>query len=162
MSLVNLNIEYEGALENLRAKRQLLNEALLATVGDLTNQLYARIEENLSGGVLERQTGKLASAVQIQAAEFVGTVCQSQVFIDEESPEWIIGMAHEYGGTGYYLIVPKEATVLAWEGPEGMIFGKKVNHPPAQERSFIRSALADMEAHIVDEIKTTIAGVLAA
>lgn len=162
MSFVNLNIEYEGALQDLRRKRELLNEALLATVGDLTGQLYARIEENLDGGVLARHTGELANAVEIQAAEFVGQVCQSQVFIDEESPEWIIGMTHEYGGTGYYLIVPKDATVLAWEGPQGMVFARRVNHPPAEERSFMRSALAEMESQIVEEIKATIAEVLAA
>src|ERR1035438_8721946 len=119
MSFVNLNVEYEGALENLGAKRDLLNDALLVAVDDLTAQLYARVQENLSGVVLERRTGELANAVEIEAAAFVGAVCQSQVFIDEESPEWIIGMTHEYGGTGYYLIEPVNASVLAWQGPAG-------------------------------------------
>jgi hypothetical protein len=162
LSFVNLNIEYEGALERLRSKKELLNEALLETIGDLTTQLYELVEANLSGGVLERQTGALAQAVEVQAAAFVGAVCQSSVFIDESSEQWIIGMTHEYGGLGYYIILPKEASVLAWEGPEGMIFAHKVNHPPAKQRSFLNSALAEMEGQIVDEIKTTIAAVMAA
>ena len=161
MSFVNLNVEYEGALENLGAKRDLLNDALLVAVDDLTAQLYARVQENLSGVVLERRTGELANAVEIEAAAFVGAVCQSQVFIDEESPEWVIGMTHEYGGTGYYLIEPVNASVLAWQGPAGTVFARRVNHPPAQERSFMNSALEWIEPLAVDEIKNVIAEVIA-
>jgi len=163
MSFVNLNVEYEGALANLRSKKRLLEEALLATVQDLGAQLLTLVQGNLSGAVLQSQTGVLLSAVEQQAAAFVESVCQTSVGIADDSPEWIIGMTHEYGGTGWYDIYPINGKALAFMGQAGeTVFARHVNHPPAAERSWLRSALADIEAIAVEEIKTTIAEVMAA
>ena len=52
---------------------------------------------------------------------------------------------------------------LAWVGEGGgMVFAQHVHHPPAKERSYLRSSLAEMELQIKDEIVAAIAGVLAA
>lgn len=163
MSFVNLSIEYEGALANLRTKKRLLDEALLATIQDLGTQLLTMVQGNLSGEVLESRTGVLLSAVAQQAAEFVEAVCQTSVGIDDDDPSWIVGMTHEYGGNDWYDIYPINGKALAFLGEAGeTTFARHVHHPPAQERSWLRSALDDIEADAVDQIKTTIAGVLAA
>jgi hypothetical protein len=162
MSLVNLKIEWEDAAANLREKGELLQEALLAAMGELGDKLWELVIGNLSGAILQTRSGKLVSAVELEAAAFVGSVCGVAVEIPEDSPEWIIGMAHEYGGTGVYPIDPVNAQILAWMGPEGAVFAHHVEHPPALERAPFRSALALMEIDAVDQIKTTIAEVLAA
>ena len=161
MSFIKLTVTNEASAD-LQNKKGMLETALLATVGELGDKLYELVIGNLSGTVLQSRTGKLASAVMIEAAAFIGQVCQTAVAIPEDSEEWLIGMVHEYGGLGWYIIEPVNATVLAWMGPEGMVFARRVNHPPAEERSYMRSALAWMEADAVDQIKTTIAEVLAA
>jgi len=163
VSFVNLNVEYEGALAGLRSKKRLLEEALLATVQDLGTQLLTLVQGNLSGPVLSAQTGDLLASVEQQAAMFVEAVCMTSVGIPDDSPEWIIGMTHEYGGTGYYDIYPINGKALAFTGEAGeTVFSRHINHPPAAERSWLRSALDDIEADAVEQIKTTIAEVLAA
>lgn len=162
MSTVRLNISYQGALDDIQQKRGMLEEALLAVFGELGDKLFELISYNLSGAVLKSQTGKLRSSLELEMAAFIGAVCGVAVQIPEDSESWLIGMVHEYGGKGYYTIEPINAQVLHWVGPEGGVFARHVNHPPALERSFMRSALAQMEADAVDQIRTTIEGVLAA
>ena len=161
MSLIKLTVT-DTASAALQEKKGMLEEALLAVFGELGDKLYELVIGNLTGRVLQARTGKLASSVELEAAAFIGAVCQTAVAIPEGSDSWLIGMVHEYGGLGWYSIDPVNAQVLAWMGPEGMVFARHVNHPPAEERSFMRSALAWMEADAVDQIKTTIAEVLAA
>ena len=163
MSFINLNVEYEGAIAELRRKKRTLEEALLATIGDLGAQLLALVQGNLSGEVLQTQTGVLLASVEMQAAAFVDGVCGTSVGIPDEDPSWLVGMVHEYGGISWYDIYPVDAKALAFLGPAGeTIFTRHVHHPPAVERSWLRSALADIEADAVEQIKTTIAEVLAA
>jgi hypothetical protein len=128
----------------------------------------------------------------LEAALFVGAVCQTSVGIDEGSPSFLIGKVHEYGGTQWYDIYPHEVLyeaaglsgqgrisrhsregfapfeegrlphVLAWTGADGgTVFAKHVWHPPAEERSFLRSSLADMQSEINERLRNAVAGVLA-
>ncbi len=162
MSGVRFNVDYQGAVEDLRAKRGMLEDAILGAMGELGDKLFELVSYNLSGGVLQARTGKLRSSLELETAAFIGAVCGVAVAIPEDSESWLIGMVHEYGGEGWYSIDPVNASVLAWMGPEGPVFAHHVNHPPALERSFMRSALAWIEADAAEQIKTTIAEVLAA
>jgi hypothetical protein len=64
----------------------------------------------------------------------------------------------EYGGSGPYEIVPVNARVLAFMAPgrmaigksgeNGMVFTMHVNHPPLQERSYLRRTLAQQRGTI--------------
>lgn len=48
----------------------------------------------------------------------------------------------EYG-TKPHEIRPKNARSLAFQGPAGLVFAKKVNHPGTQALNFIRGAVSD-------------------
>ena len=50
--------------------------------------------------------------------------------------------------------------MLRFETAEGVVFARKVNHPPAKERSYLRSSLAEMEDEIYAQLDETVARVL--
>ncbi len=50
----------------------------------------------------------------------------------------------EYG-TRPHEIRPKNARSLAFQGPAGLVFAKKVNHPGTRALAFIRNAMSDDE-----------------
>ena len=51
---------------------------------------------------------------------------------------------------------------LAWEGPGGMVFAKRVIHPPSKEFAFLRTSLTQVEEKVRIQITEAIAGVAAA
>ena len=153
----------EGApelLASLQEKPGLLETAIKAKTDELGARLYARVQENLSGEVLNQRTGVLIRSVEWQAAQFVGAVCQTTVGIDEGQPSFIYGLVNEYGGQKFYDIYPVKAKALAFEGEGGTVFAQHVHHPPLPERSYLRSALAEMESTIYAEYDETLESVV--
>ena len=58
-------------------------------------------------------------------------------------------MVHEYGGKGFYEIVPVHKMILRFVGKGGdVVFAPYVYHPPGSERSYLRSALHEMAPEI--------------
>lgn len=182
--------EVEGSLEG---RREDLLAAVEGAIGELGQDLYDLVEAKLSGLVLQRGSGALADAVNLEAAHFVGDVCMTSVGIDDDDPMYVIGYVHEYGGSKWYDIYPLEAVlgfysdagigagikspfsspemepfkgsrlphVLAFVMGGATVFAKHVWHPPAQERSYLRSSLDDMEQKAVAKLQAAIDGVLA-
>ena len=192
MTLVTLTVDADLAAARLAGKEETLRDAIEFTLDGLGRQLFERVQAKLSGEVLQARTGQLRGAVDLWSAQFIGAVCGVYVGIQDEDPAWLVGMVHEYGGKEYYDIYPHEAIynaaglsgqgrisphsaedspallegrlphTLRWGGPEGIVFAMHVWHPPAKERSYLRSSLAEMEAEAVGEIKGILAEVLAA
>jgi hypothetical protein len=52
------------------------------------------------------------------------------------------------GGTKPHEIVPRRASVLAWEGPNGPTFAARVNHPGTRPNPFPQRALEPLSASI--------------
>lgn len=146
----------EEVLAGLREKETTLTAAIGAKIDELGARLLQRVQENLSGEVLHQRSGQLIRSVEWLAAEWVGMVCQTEVGIDDGSPSFLVGLVQEYGGEKWYDIYPVKAKALAWEGPEGMVFAHHVHHPPLPERSYLRSALAEMEDTIYAELEATL------
>ena len=191
MTLVNINIQADAMIESLAGKEEKLSAAILERMDILGIRLLERVQGKLSGEVLERRTGALLGDVDIWAANFVGQVCGVSVGIPDEAPSWLVGMTHEYGGTRWYDIYPYEAIyqaagltgkgrisphsaedsiaraegqlphTLRWEGPDGVVFAMHVWHPPAKERSYLRSSLAEMEEEAVGELHGVLEEVMA-
>ena len=46
-----------------------------------------------------------------------------------------------HGGVQPHLIVPRNASVLAWQGPNGMIFARSVMHPGFPANPFLTDGL---------------------
>lgn len=111
---------------------------------------------------------------------------------DEGQPSYIVAYVREFGGEKWYDIYPHEVVfgtaglsgkgrlsqhsaegsvaleegrlphALAWAEGGGMVFAKHVYHPPAIERSYLRSSLVEMQEAVQAQLTKTIAEVLAA
>jgi phage gpG-like protein len=128
-----------------------LASVLAQEASRLGDELRAAVERNLSGGVLQQRSGRLASSIVV-AVEQNGAAVSATLGSDVP-----YAAIHEYGGViPAHQILPKSARALAfpWQGRER--FFRRVEMPPVQmpERSFLRSALAEMEP----EIRAAMAG----
>ena len=79
-------------------------------------------------------TGRLRNSIQIKEFTYrggpavrIGTDVFYSIFIHE--------------GTGPHLITPKNASVLAWRGPDGMVFAASVMHPGMAANPFLVDGL---------------------
>lgn len=117
-----------------------------------TNQLLATVRQNLSGTVLNRRTGKLYASIKQQLTE-QATSIEGRVYSDGSVPYAAI---HEFGGTtSPHVILPKTASVLAFQMGGKTVFAKSVNHPGSKipERSYMRSALTAMRDKIIEDMR---------
>ncbi|HEY1794915.1 MAG TPA: HK97-gp10 family putative phage morphogenesis protein [Stellaceae bacterium] len=136
-------------LEALVGRLEAMPGKLTAALGDeaarLGEALRAAVERNLSGAVLQQRSGRLASSIDV-SIERTGSAVSATVGSDVP-----YAAIHEYGGViPAHEILPKSARALAfpWQGRER--FFKRVELPAVQmpERSFMRSALAEMAPEI--------------
>lgn len=146
----------EEYAESLEGKGDLLQAAITEKINILAATLLVSIQGKLSGEVLQQRTGTLLRSVEMQAAEWVGAACQTAVGIDDGAPSFKYAIAFEMGGLGYYEIVPKNTLALAFEGPEGMIFAKKINHPPAAQHAFIAPSVEELRPQFMASLQETL------
>lgn len=121
----------------------------------LINELKTKVEENLSGKVLNVKSGVLLSSLR-SGVERQGDLLIGFVEIDppnETVKEY--ALAHEYGGKGYYWIHVGPKGVLA-NRETGFFSKHDVFHPLAKERSYLRSAFREMEPEIVSSLSPVI------
>lgn len=106
--------------------------------------------DKLSGQVLKRRTGTLSRSIA------------RDVSAGPEGVEGRVGTnlsyapIHEFGGkTRPHIIEAKKAQALRFTSGGKTVFARRVNHPGSQmpERSFLRSALADLRAEIEDTLQ---------
>ena len=132
----------DGVGPALAALPERLRVALAEKANTLAAQLQAKIQEKLSGGVLNSKSGALAGSI-------VATV-------DDSSPDVSVNIAtgdikyaaiHEYGGMSPpHRIVPDKTRALAFIVGGKQTFAARVNLPviAMPERSYMRSSLAEM------------------
>ena len=128
----------DAELGRLAALPQTLAARLTQEVARLGDVLRDRVERNLTGGVLQRRSGRLAGSIGV-AVERSGLSATATVSSD--APYAAI---HEYGGViPARTILPRSARALAfpWRGKQRFL--KRVQLPAVTmpERSFMRSAL---------------------
>jgi phage gpG-like protein len=139
----------------LAALPERLRAALAAKSAVLAAELRAKIQQKLSGGVLNTKSGMLAGSIGISIEESstgIG-VC---LFT---SPDVKYAAIHEFGGTiPPHHIVPDKARVLAFLVGGKQAFAARVNLPAIAmpERSFMRAPLAEMAAEIRDELDAAV------
>lgn len=117
---------------------------------DLGLQQYI-VTRKLQGQVLHHRSGKLAQSIRIIPVRQEGTRIVGGVQ-GGGGVAWY-GRVHEFGGSGPYMIVPREKKVLRFEIGGTVIFARRVNHPPALERSFMRSSMEERRAWIVQGLR---------
>ncbi len=153
----------EAAVQAMLGEKETAMEQQLIDWADYcAASLLMRVQEKLAGEVLHIRSGDLIRSLVMHAAQASGLGVESSVEIPRTSEAWIYGMAHEYGGTGFYEILPKQADLLAFVAGGEMVFARKVNHPPAIERSYMRSSLNEKREEFYAELQKMVAEVIAA
>jgi len=147
----------ESTIENFRTFHARASDALYKTLERLAIELTRKVkEEKLSGQVLKNRTGTLRRSINYRIE---GTETTMTAIVGTNVAYAAI---HEYGGTTKpHIIEPKNAKCLAFiaswgpgRGQGGKSFFARVNHPGSvmPERSFLRSALSEMQGQIRSEL----------
>jgi phage gpG-like protein len=148
------------ALEGLEETSARLNgypAALQAALGAKASELAAALtdvvkNDKLSGAVLNSRTGALRDSIVTNVTADADGILAS---VGSEGDVKYAAI-QEYGGkTSAHEILPAKADVLAFVIGDAQHFARRVEHPGSliPERSYLRSALADMK----DEILTALA-----
>ncbi|MBU6508507.1 MAG: hypothetical protein KGQ82_13525 [Alphaproteobacteria bacterium] len=151
--MISVTISAADTLGRLHDLPQDLAARLAATVARLAQTLYDRVEDNLSGAVLQRRSGRLAGAIN----QMVDGLTASVGFDPAAVP---YGAAQEFGADlRAHLIAAKNARALSFVVAGKRVFAKHVMFPGAHlpERSFLRSALAALAPDIGAAIATAVA-----
>jgi phage gpG-like protein len=148
MFQVDLRDDYSASLAGMPDR---VRQALASKANVLAVALEAKIQQKLSGGVLNTRSGALASSI-------VATV-------DESSTDVAVRIGtcgdvkyaaiQEFGGTiPPHEIVPDKAKALAFAVSGKQVFAARVNLPAVTlpERSYLRSSLAEMAEEITGEL----------
>ena len=176
---LTITLNNQDLVDELVARGEGLQAAIAETLNGLGAQLLERAQSKIAPVVRTAIGQELFESIQMQAAAYIGQVCQVSVGIDDAGqPSYIVAYVREFGGEKWYDIYPKNALVLAFPGISGVleataehgemktpgatVFAKHVWHPPAKERSYLRSSLEEMQGEVRAAIAETLAEVLAA
>lgn len=124
----------------------------------LSEQLYRKVIENVSGTVLQQRSGELARSIW-RDVDIVGDTLTASVAVRPETPK---ALALEFGGSKSYAIYPSKARVLHffWDKVGAWVYLTGVSHPPSREFAYLRKALAELEPIVVSEMRDTAREVL--
>ena len=134
--------------------------ALEVKVDALKQALLAKVEANLSGGVLQTRSGALKASIVAETS--LGADVLSVSVASRGVPYAAI---QEYGGiTAPHEIVPVKARALAFSGAGGQAFARVVHHPGSRmpARAFLGSALDALHEEILGGLKDSVLAALGA
>lgn len=147
--MIKIEVKVDPAILHLDRVSDRRRAAIRGEVISLTQQLAALVRQKLSGPVLNRRSGALYNSIKSQLIENPSTIYGT--VYSQGVP---YAAVHEFGGRGYYPIVPVRAKALAFMVGGKLVFAQRVNHPPAKERSFLRSSLNDMRDQIIARLSS--------
>jgi phage gpG-like protein len=138
----------DGASSALAAMPERLRAALSSKAMMLAAALQAKIQDKLSGAVLNQRSGALARSIVATMDDATGNLAVSIASTDIK-----YAAIHEYGGIiPPHQIAPDKAKALAFLVGGKLAFAAHVNLPAITmpERSYMRSSLAEMADEIRD------------
>ena len=134
-----------------------IKAALALKLTELTKIMHDKVVANVSGAILQKQSGQLAESIR-SVVETGGDVMVGSVFPDPASPK---AWALEKGGRAFYPIVPTKASVLSWVNKGGdKVFARSVSHPPSKEFRYLGAAFDEMAELVPAGFSAAIQGVL--
>lgn len=135
-----LEVRLEG-VPRIDAIGRKLRVLTFRKLNQLTDMLEQKVIENLSGKILNKQSGALLESVKKYVSP-PGDYMTGWVYISPETTKaWVL----EKGGDGYYPISPIKGEALKWVSKEGeTVYAKHVFHPPSKEFAYLRSAIEEM------------------
>ena len=138
---------------------QAVQNALLGQADTLRGALEAKIQQKLSGKVLQTRSGALAASI-ISSIESSG----SGTSVSISSTGVPYAAIQELGGkTAAHEIVAVKGKALAFSAGGGQVFARGVHHPGSTipARAYLGSALAEMQDDIESGFKQAILEALA-
>lgn len=156
MFALSLNDDASAALETMPER---IRDALAEKASALAAELQAKIQQKLSGGVLNQKSGALARSI---AATIDASSTGVSVTV-AVSPDIKYAAIHEYGGMiPPHTILPDKAKALAFIVGGKQAFAARVNLPAIAmpERSYMRSSLAEMADEIGEGLSDAVAEAL--
>lgn len=144
--MASADFDIELKLPNFGPMTEATRAGLRPAVVSLTQRLASLVRAKLSGGVLQRRSGRLLGSIRSELVETTdsigGRVSTSGV---------PYARIHEYGGqTSPHVIMARNSSSLAfvWQGQ--MRFFKKVNHPGSKipARPYMSTSLEEMREEI--------------
>jgi phage gpG-like protein len=149
----------DDASAALAAMPERIRGVLADKANSLAAKLQAKIQQKLSGGVLNQKSGALARSIYATIDDAPADVSVTLA----TSADIKYAAIHEYGGMiPPHQIVPDKAKALAFLVGGKQAFAARVNLPAIAmpERSYMRSSLAEMAGEIRDELSEAVAEVL--
>jgi phage gpG-like protein len=129
-----------------------VKDGLARAVARLGLELQRKVQaEKLTGQVLKVRTGSLRSSINTEISEAAEEVAASV------GTNIRYARIHEYGVDHPWLIEAKAAKALRFEIGGRTVFARSVRHPPLPERSFLRSALREMQPKIEAGLREAVA-----
>jgi phage gpG-like protein len=145
----------DGSSAALAEMPERVRAALSEKANALAAELEAKIQQKLSGAVLNARTGALARSIIATIEE--GTANISVRIATSGDVKY--AAIHEFGGTiPPHQIVPDKAKALAFAIGGKQTFAARVNLPAVTmpERSYMRSSLAEMADAIRRELSEAV------
>jgi hypothetical protein len=134
-----------------------VRDGVARAVARLGLELQRKVQqEKLTGRVLKLRTRTLRSSIDSQVTE-TATEVTATVGTNVFS-----GRIHEHGVAREWIIEARNARALRFTIGGQTIFRRRVTHPPLPERSFLRSAMAEMAPQIEEELRDAVAAAIAA
>jgi phage gpG-like protein len=128
-----------------------VHDGLARAVTRLGLELQRKVQsEKLSGQVLKVRTGTLRSSINMQIEDTETEIAASV------GTNVLYGRIQEYGVARSWLIEARNAKSLAFTIGGTKLFRRRVTHPPLPERSFLRSALAEMAPAIEEGLREAV------
>jgi len=119
------------------------SEVLRTAVTQAAFQLHTKVVLKLTGEVLHVRTGILRGSVRSIPAQYVqtsaGRITIWGSVVAGEGPSRLYASVHEYGGVNPYEIIASKSRALRFVMDGKERYFRRVTHPPAPERSFMRS-----------------------
>ncbi len=144
-------------IKKLKTDKKQIIKDLYTTMTVLKEKLRNKIvKEKLRGQVLNRVSGRLGQSIKAPSPSSSPGKITATVY---SSGDVKYARIHEYGGvTKPHIILPRRAKTLAFNGSNGKVFAKKINHPGSRipERSYMRSSLKELTPTIESDLKKTI------
>jgi phage gpG-like protein len=135
----------------LAAMPERIAAAISAKANALAADLYAKIQQKLSGGVLDRKSDALAGSIGVTIDDSsAGVLVRIATSVDVK-----YAAIHEFGGAiPPHQIVPDKARALAFLVGGKQTFAARVQMPAEvmPERSYMRSSLAETADEIREEL----------
>jgi len=127
---------------------------LIEKIDEASNQFRDRVEEKLSGEVLERRSGKLADSVNIIPAVQDGTAIVGGV--TAAGGEAFYGIFQELGVEHPWEIMVVDMKALHFLAEGKSIFSRHARHPGLPARSYMESTAEEEHDLILDMMASAV------